>query len=81
MQRKLAVWIGLFVAGFVVGYILRFPELHRVQGELPASINQLGTCRRGEQSSHLRDTATMMYLEVAQKHYGKAGAYSKEFFD
>lgn len=81
MQRKLAVWFGLFIAGFLFGYILQFATLHRVQRELTASTNQLGSCRSGEQSSHIRDTATMMYLEVVQKNYGKAGEYSKEFFD
>jgi hypothetical protein len=81
MQRKLAVWFGLFIAGFLFGYILQFVTLHRVQRELTASTNQLGSCRSGEQSSHIRDTATMMYLEVVQKNYGKAGEYSKEFFD
>lgn len=81
MQRKLAVWFGLFIAGFLFGYILQYTTLHQVQRELTASTNQLGSCRSGEQSSHLRDTATMMYLEVVQKNYGKAGEYSKEFFD
>jgi hypothetical protein len=81
MQRKLAVWVGLFIAGFVLGYILQYTTLHRVHEELTTSTDQLGSCRRGEQSSHLRDTATMMYLEVVQKNYGKAGEYSKEFFD
>ena len=81
MRRKLAVWIGLVVAGFLFGYILQYTTLHRVQGELTASTSQLGSCRKEEQSSHLRDTATMMYLEVVQKNYGKAGEYSKSFFD
>lgn len=81
MRRRLAVWVGLFVTGLVLGYILRFTTLHRVQGELTASVNQLGRCRTGEQWSHLRDTATMMYLEVMQKNYGQAGEYSKQFFD
>ena len=81
MRRKLTVWIGLFVAGFLFGYILQYTTLHRVQGELTASTNQLGSCRREEQSSHLRDTATRMYLEVAQRNYGKAGEYSKSLFD
>ena len=81
MQRRLAVWFGLFIAGFLFGYILQYTTLHRVQGELTASTSQLGSCRRGEESSHLRDAATMMYLEVVQKNYGKAGEYSKGFFD
>ena len=81
MQRKLALWLVLFIAGFLVGYILQYTTLQRVQRELTTSTNQLGNCRSGEQSSHLRDTATMMYLEVVQKNYGKAGEYSKDFFD
>jgi hypothetical protein len=81
MQRKLALWFGLFIAGFLVGYILQYTTLQRVKQELTASTSQLGNCRSGEQSSHLRDTATMMYLEVVQKNYGKAGEYSKDFFD
>jgi hypothetical protein len=81
MQRKLALWFVLFIAGFLVGYILQYTTLQRVQRELTASTNQLGSCRSGEQSSHVRDTATMMYLEVVQKNYGKAGEYSKDFFD
>jgi len=81
MQRKMAVWLGLIIAGFLCGYILQHTTVHRLQQELTASTNQLASCRSGEQSSHLRDTATMMYLEVVQKNYGKAGEYSKEFFD
>ena len=81
MQRKLAVWIGLFIAGFLFGYILEFVALHRVQRDLTASTSEIAGCRNGEQWSHLRDTATMMYLEVVQKNYGKAGEHSKDFFD
>ena len=81
MRLKLAVWLGLLFAGFVFGYLLQYAALHRVQGELTASTSQLGSCREGERSSRLRDTATMMYLEAAQKNYGKAGEYSRRFFD
>jgi hypothetical protein len=81
MQRKVAVGLGLIIAGFLCGYILQYTTVHRVQQELTASTNQLASCRSGVQSSHLRDTATMMYLEVVQKNFGKAGEYSKEFFD
>ena len=81
MQRKLAVWFGLFIAGFLFGYILQYTTMRRLQRELSASTSQLGSCRSGEQSSHLRDTATLMYLEVVQKNYGKAGEYAKKFFD
>jgi hypothetical protein len=81
MRRKLALWFVLLIAGFLTGLILQYARLQRVQQELSASTKQLGSCQSGEQLSQLRDTATMMYLEAVQKNYGKAGEYSKEFFD
>src|SRR3984893_15410759 len=81
MRRKLVLWFVLLIAGFLSGFILQYARLQRVQQELSASTKQLGSCLASEQLSQLRDTATIMYLEAAQKNYGKAGEYSKEFFD
>src|ERR1700720_4328648 len=81
MQRKLVLWFVLLIAGFLSGFILQYARLQRVQQELSASTRLLGSCRSSEQLSQLRDTATMMYLEAVQKNYGRAGEYSKEFFD
>ena len=81
MRHKLALWFLLLLAGFLIGFILQYSRLQRVQQELSASTKQLGFCQSSEQLSQLRDTATMMYLEAVQKNYGKAGEYSKEFFD
>jgi len=69
------------IAGFLTGLILQYARLQRVQQELSASTKQLGSCQSSQQLSRLRDTATMMYLEVVQKNYGKAGEYSREVFD
>src|SRR3984893_13143668 len=81
MRHKLVLWFLLLIAGFLSGFILQYARLQRVQQELSASTKQLGSCRASEQLSQLRDTATIMYLEAVQKNYGKAGEYSKEFFD
>ncbi len=81
MPRKLVLWFALLIAGFLTGFILQYARVQRLQQELSASTKQLGSCQSSEQLSQLRDTATMMYLEAVQKNYGKAGEYSKEFFD
>ena len=81
MRHKLVVWFLLLLAGFLIGFVLQYSRLHRVQQELSAMTKQLGSCQSNEQLSQLRDTAMMMYLEAVQKNYGKAGEYSKEFFD
>jgi hypothetical protein len=81
MRQKFVVWFLLLLAGFLAGFILQYSRLERVQQELSASTRQLGACQSSQQLAQLRDTATMMYLEVVQKNYGKAGEYSKEVFD
>jgi hypothetical protein len=81
MLRKFILWLVLLIAGFLTGFILQYARLQRVQQELSATTKQLGSCESSEQLSQFRDTATKMYLETVQKNYGKAGDYSKEFFD
>jgi hypothetical protein len=81
MRHKLVLWFLLVLTGFLIGFILQYSRLQRVQQELSASTKQLGSCGSSQQLAHLRDTATMMYLEVVQKNYGKAGEYSREVFD
>jgi len=81
MRHKLVLWFLLVLVGFLVGFILQYFRLQRVQQELSASTKQLRSCQSSQQLSQLRDTSTMMYLEVVQKNYGKAGEYSKEVFD
>jgi hypothetical protein len=81
MPRKLALWFVLLIVGFLAGFILQYARLQQAQQELSASAKQLGSCQASQQFSQLRDTATVMFLEAAQKNYGKAGEYSKEFFN
>jgi hypothetical protein len=79
MRRNLVLWFVLLIIGFLTGFILQYAQ--RAQQELSVSANQLAFCQSSDQLSQLRDTATMMYLETVQKNYGKAGEYSKVFFD
>jgi type II secretory pathway pseudopilin PulG len=81
MPRKLALWFALLIVGFLAGFILQYARLQQAQQELSASTKQLGSCQASQQFSQLRDAATVMFLEAVQKNYGKAGEYSKEFFD
>jgi hypothetical protein len=81
MLHKLVLWFLLLLAGFLIGFILQYSGLQRVQQDLSASTKQLGSCQSGRRLSQLRDAAMMMYLEVVQKNYGNAGEYSREAFD
>ena len=81
MRHKLVLWFLLLLAGYLIGFILQYSRLQRIQQELSASTKQLGSCQSSQQLSQLRDATTMMYLEVVQKNYGKAAEYSRQVFD
>jgi hypothetical protein len=81
MRHKLVLWCLLLLAGFLFAFILQYSRLRRSQQELSESTKQLRSCQSSQQLAQLRDTTTMMYLEVVQKNYGKAGEYSREVFD
>lgn len=81
MRHKLVLCFCYCWAGFLVGFVLQHSRLQLVQQKLSASTKQFESCQYSQQLSQLRDTATMMYLEVVQKNYGKAGEYSREVFD
>jgi hypothetical protein len=75
MRHKFALWCLLLLVGFLIGFILRYSRLQRIQHELSASTKQLESCQSSQQLAQLRDATTMMYLEVVQKNYGKAGEF------
>lgn len=81
MPRKIALWFVLLIVGFLAGFVLQYSRLQQARQQLSASTKQLDSCQAGEQLSQVRDTGTAMFLEAVQKNYGKAGEYSKEFFD
>jgi hypothetical protein len=81
MRQKLILWFLLLLTGFVIGFILPYSRLQRVHDDLSAATKQLASCKSSQRLAQLRDTTTMMYLEVVQKNYGKASEYAAGVFD
>ena len=79
MRHKLVLWLLLLLAGFLIGFILQYSRLRQMQQELSVSTKLLGSCQSSQKLSQLRDTATMMYLEVVKKTMGKPGSTRKSF--
>ena len=53
MRSKVVLWFLLLLAGFLVGFILQYSRLQRVQRELSASTKQLGSCQSSQQLAQL----------------------------
>ena len=81
MRNTLILWLSLFVAGFLAGFVPQYLRSHRLEEKVSASTAQLEACQFAEQLSQLRDAATRTYLEATQKNYGTSGDDANRFFD
>jgi len=59
MRQKLALWFLLLLAGFLIGFILQYSRLDRVQQKLCASTRQLGSRQASQQLAQLRDPSVL----------------------
>jgi hypothetical protein len=81
MRNTFILWLSLFVAGFLAGFVPQYSRSHRLEQTVSASTAQIEACRFAEQLSQLRDAAALMYLEATQKNYGTSGDDANRFFD
>ncbi len=72
--RKLALWLGAFLAVFLIGFLPPYVRAGRLESEL-------GNARQRIDLLELRDAAGLLYFEAAQKNYGLAGTEASRFFD
>jgi hypothetical protein len=81
MPRKLALWFVLLIVGFLTGFILQYCQTAAGTAGtvcLDKTIGLLSGQRRIVAASRHSDRDVS---GGCAKNYGKAGAYSKEFFD
>jgi hypothetical protein len=64
---------------FSLGSSCSIPGCGRCSRNFLSPTKLLGSCQSSQKLSQLRDTATMMYLEVVQKNMGKPGSTRKSF--
>ncbi len=58
MRQKLVLWFLLVLTGFLIGFILQYSRLQRVQDDLSASTKQLGSCKSSSPANNWHSFAT-----------------------
>lgn len=81
MKRRLTLWLVLLLVGFLAGFIPQYLKTRHVSQQATDAKQQLDACRASATMSQLRDTGTMLYLEVTRKNYGTAAEYSSRLFE
>jgi hypothetical protein len=80
MRNKLVLWVVLFVAGLLVGFIPQYSTVRALRRELSTKTQELASSRAKLQLCHFHDLAAMTYLEATRQNYGSAAEQSSRFF-
>ena len=80
MRNKLILWVVLFVAGLLVGFIPQYSKVKALRQELSTDTQELASSRVNLQLCHLQDLAAMTYLDATRQNYGSAAEQSSRFF-
>ena len=81
MKTKLIIWAGLFVAGFLVGFVPESFRAGQLSRNLSATRQQYTSCEFDSSLSDAGNLLAMCYLEANNRNYGTAADYSSRYFD
>src|ERR1700686_4207685 len=73
-MRTLFVWLLLFLAGLLVGFIPQYVKVRDLK-------RQVKVCNAAFQLAEVRRSAALTYVAATQLNYGTATGYAHEFFD
>ncbi len=80
MRNKLILWAILVLAGFLVGFFIEYPRLTQARAQLSSAEGQIASERLNVETTRLRETAALIYFEVARRNYGSAADLANRFF-
>jgi hypothetical protein len=73
-MRTLTLWLVLFLAGLLVGFIPQYVKARDLK-------RQLKVCNAAFQLGEARRSAALTYISAAQLNYGTASTYARQFFE
>ena len=73
-MRTLTVWLVLFLAGLLVGFIPQYVKVRDLK-------RQVKVCNAAYQLGEARRAAALAYVSASQLNYGNATTYARQFFE
>jgi len=80
MRKRVLLWLFLFIAGFLLGFVPQYQKARSLRSEVSMSTQELTSVRLQLQVCKLQDWLAMTYLEASRKNYASAAEYSSRFF-
>ncbi len=73
-MRNLLIWVALFAAGLLVGFIPQYMKALHFE-------SQANLCNSSLQLAQVRRAAALTYVSASQLNYGNATNYANQLFD
>src|SRR5262252_7131098 len=74
------VWLVLFAAGFLLGFIPEYRKIRDLRSQLEAPQKTIDGLKAQLQMSELRDQASLMWIELSRQNYGLARDYAGQYY-
>ncbi len=73
-MRTLTLWLALFLAGLLVGFIPQYVKVRDLK-------RQVKVCNAAFLLGEARRSAALAYVSATQLNYGNASTYARQFFE
>src|SRR5207237_9877899 len=80
MRVHITLWLVLLIGGFLLGYVPEYFKNRDLQAQLENPQKTIDALKLQLQMSELRDTASMMLLELSRQNFGLARDYSSQCY-
>ena len=80
MRVHVSIWLVLLIGGFLLGFAPEYLRNRDLHAQLENPQKTIDALKLQLQMSDLRDTASLMVLELSRQNYGLARDYSGQFY-
>ena len=81
MRVHVTLWIVLLVGGFLLGFVPEYLKNRELRSQLEDPQKTISSLKLQVQLAELRDTASLVLLEVSRQNYGLARDYSGQYYE
>src|SRR5262245_61783784 len=81
MRVHVTIWIVLLVGGFLLGFVPEYLKNRELRTQLQDPQKTIASLKLQAQLAELRDTASLVLLELSRQNYGLARDHSGQYYE
>jgi len=81
MRVHVTLWVVLLVGGFLLGFVPEYLKNRELRSQLQDPQKTISSLKLQVQLAELRDTASLVLLELSRQNYGLARDYFGQYYE